>query len=151
MLESSNYELNIKYLRAERVAARFEFEKITECITKTMTILNGKGDVSLVTIADFKLVPLNELVMLTSKVSFIKVIDNDNEMHFKTYLKAGGKYGIHTHDCDEYTTVVKGHLIELLNNNKTYVEGETVVYFANSLHEPACEVDSEYYVIFKTK
>jgi hypothetical protein len=25
----------------------------------------------------------------------------------KTYLKAGGKYGIHTHDCDEYTTVVK--------------------------------------------
>jgi hypothetical protein len=59
--------------------------KITECITKT-TILNGKGDVSLVTIADFKLVPLNELVMLTSKVSFIKVIDND-EMHLKP--KAG--------------------------------------------------------------
>jgi hypothetical protein len=68
-----------------------------------MTILNGKGDVSLVTIADFKLVPLNELVILTSKVSFIKVIDNE-KMHFKTYLK--GKYGIHTHDCDEYTTVV---------------------------------------------
>jgi hypothetical protein len=42
-----------------------------------------------------------------------------------------------------------GHLIEILNNDKTYVEGETVVYFANSLHEPACEVDSEYYVIFK--
>jgi hypothetical protein len=49
------------------------------------------------------------------------------------------------------TTVVKGHLIEILNNDKTYVEGETVVYFANSLHEPACEVDSEYYVIFKSK
>jgi hypothetical protein len=43
MLENSNYELNIQYLRAERVAARYEFEKITECITKTMTILNGKG------------------------------------------------------------------------------------------------------------
>jgi hypothetical protein len=55
-----------------------------------MTILNGKGDVSLVTIADFKLVPLNELVILTSKVSFIKVIDNENEMHFKTYLKRAG-------------------------------------------------------------
>jgi hypothetical protein len=56
----------------------------------------------------------------------------------------------YTHDCDD-TTVVKGHLIEILNNDKTYVEGETVVYFANSLHEPACEVDSEYYVIFKSK
>jgi hypothetical protein len=50
--------------------------KITECITKTMTILNGKGDVSLVTLLTF-LVPLNELVILTSKVSFIKVIDNE--------------------------------------------------------------------------
>jgi hypothetical protein len=40
MLENSNYELNIN-LRAE-LAARYEFEKITECI-KTMTILNGKG------------------------------------------------------------------------------------------------------------
>jgi quercetin dioxygenase-like cupin family protein len=68
----------------------------------------------------------------------------------KHIFKTGGKYGIHTHDCDEYTTVVKGHLIEILND-KTYVEGETVVYFANSLHEPACEVDSEYYVIFKSK
>jgi hypothetical protein len=37
-----------------------------------------------------------------------------------------GKIHTHTHDCDEYTTVVKGHLIEILNN-KTYVEGETVI------------------------
>jgi hypothetical protein len=151
MLESSDYEINIKYLRAERVAARFEFDKITECIAKTMTILNGKGDVSLVTMDDFRAVPLNELVNLTDKVSFVKVVCNEEEIHFKTYLKAGGKYGIHTHDGDEYTTVIKGHLIEMLNNNKTYVEGETVVYFSNSLHEPACQVDSEYYVIFKIK
>jgi hypothetical protein len=26
MLENSNYELNIQYLRAERLAARYEFE-----------------------------------------------------------------------------------------------------------------------------
>jgi hypothetical protein len=50
------------------LAARYEFED-NGCITKTMTILNGKGDVSLVTIADFKLVPLNELVILTSNLS----------------------------------------------------------------------------------
>jgi hypothetical protein len=65
MLENSNYELNIP-TQAERLAARYEFED-NGCITKTMTILNGKGDVSLVTIADFKLVPLNELVILTRK------------------------------------------------------------------------------------
>jgi hypothetical protein len=49
----------------------------------------------------------------------------------KTYLKRAGNTA-YIHDCDEYTTVVKGHLIEILNNDKTYVEGETVVYFANS-------------------
>jgi hypothetical protein len=39
-------------------------------------------------------------------------------------------------------------LIEVLDNRKTYIEGETVVYLAYSLHEPSCEVDSEY-VVFK--
>jgi hypothetical protein len=37
----------------------------------------------------------------------------------------------------------------MLNNKKVYNEGETVTYLANSLHEPACEIDSEYDVIFK--
>jgi hypothetical protein len=66
MLENSNYELNIQY---QANGWRHVMSlKITECITK-MTILNGKGDVSLVTIADFKLVPLNELVMPTKYLS----------------------------------------------------------------------------------
>jgi hypothetical protein len=60
---------------------------------------------------------------------FIKVIDNENEMHFKTYLKGQNTAYIR---MTATTTVVKGHLIEILNNDKTYVEGETVVYFANS-------------------
>jgi hypothetical protein len=34
---------------------------------------------------------------------------------------------IHSHDCNEYTTVLKGHLIDLITK-KTYIEGETVVY-----------------------
>jgi quercetin dioxygenase-like cupin family protein len=149
MLENSDYNENIMHLRAERIEARAQFEKITNCITETMSILNGKSDKSMVTIEDFRAVPMNEVVDLTSKVSFIKTFENENEMHFKTYLKAGGKYGVHAHDCDEHTTVVKGHLIELLNERKTYNEGETVTYLANSLHEPSCEIDSEYHVIFK--
>jgi hypothetical protein len=49
----------------------------------------------MITVEDFKSVPLNEMV-LTSKVSFIKILENENELHFRTYLQAGGKYGIHT-------------------------------------------------------
>jgi quercetin dioxygenase-like cupin family protein len=148
MLDENKYIENIEYLRAERVEARVQFEKITNCITETMIKLNGKDDKSMITVEDFKSVPLNEMVLLTSKVSFIKILENENELHFRTYLQ-GGKYGIHSHDCNEYTTVLKGHLIEVLDNRKTYIEGETVVYLAYSLHEPSCEVDSEYYVVFK--
>jgi quercetin dioxygenase-like cupin family protein len=92
-----------------------------------MIKLNGKDDKSMITVEDFKSVPLNEMVLLTSKVSFIKILENENELHFRTYLQAGGKYGIHSHDCNEYTTVLKGHLIDLITK-KTYIEGETVVY-----------------------
>jgi hypothetical protein len=61
-------------------------------------------------------VTLNELVVLTEKVSLST--EAEGEMRFKTYLKAGGKYGIHAHDRNEYATVIKGHLIEMLNNKK---------------------------------
>jgi hypothetical protein len=80
----------------------------------------------MITVEDFKSVPLNEMVLLTSKVSFIKILENENELHFRTYLQAGGKW-YYSHDCNEYTTVLKGHLIEVLDNRKTYIEGETVV------------------------
>jgi hypothetical protein len=43
----------------------------------------------------------------------------------------------------------KGSFDWITDNRKTYIEGETVVYLAYSLHEPSCEVDSEYYVVFK--
>jgi hypothetical protein len=37
----------------------------------------------------------------------------------------------------------------MLNNNKVYNIGETVIYLTDTNHEPGCTVDSEYYVIFK--
>jgi hypothetical protein len=90
MLDENKYIENIEYLRAE-VEARVQFEKITNCITETMIKLNGKDDKSMITVEDFKSVPLNEMVLLTSKVSFIKILENENELHFRTYLQAGGK------------------------------------------------------------
>jgi hypothetical protein len=87
MLDENKYIENIEYLRAERVEARVQFEKITNCITETMIKLNGKDDKSMITVEDFKSVPLNEMVLLTSKVSFIKILENENELHFRTYLQ----------------------------------------------------------------
>jgi hypothetical protein len=68
-----------------------------------MIKLNGKDDKSMITVEDFKKIPLNEMVLLTSKVSFIKFLKMKMNCIF-TYLQAGGKYGIHSHDCNEYNS-----------------------------------------------
>jgi quercetin dioxygenase-like cupin family protein len=78
-------------------------------------------------------VTLNELVV-TEKVSFVKYFEAEGEMRFKTYLKAGGKYSIHAHDCNEYATVIKGHLIEMLNNKKFIMKANGNVFGKFSLN-----------------
>jgi anti-sigma factor ChrR (cupin superfamily) len=65
-------------------------------------------------------------------------------MCFRTYLEAGGRYSQHKHNCQEITKVIKGHLIELLDNNKIYEVGQTVIYDSATMHEPYCTIESEY-------
>jgi quercetin dioxygenase-like cupin family protein len=149
MSESKNYEDKIKTLRNERLEVRKQFTMLTDDLSDIIRRLNGEDENFMVTLEDFKAVKIGEIIVLTPKVSFVKVLENKSEMHFKTFLKAGGKYGIHSHDCDEHTTVIKGHLIERLNNKHTYLVGDTVIYLSQSLHEPSCEIDSEYYVMFR--
>jgi hypothetical protein len=96
MLDENKYIENIEYLRAERVEARVQFEKITNCITETMIKLNGKDDKSMITVEDFKSVPLNEMVLLTSKVSFIKILENENELPEPIYKRVVNMVFIHT-------------------------------------------------------
>jgi hypothetical protein len=47
-----------------------------------------------------------------------------------------------THATDRIYNGYKGHLIELLNNKNIWKEKR--LFYANSLHEPVCEIDSEY-------
>jgi hypothetical protein len=70
------------------------------------------------------------------------------KMCFRTYLEAGGRYSQHKHTCQEITKVIKGHLIELLDNNKIYEVGQTVIYDSATMHEPYCTIESEYDVTF---
>jgi hypothetical protein len=51
-------------------------------------------------------------------------------MCFRTYLEAV-EDTVNTSNCQEITKVIKGHLIELLDNNKIYEAGQTVIYDKN--------------------
>jgi hypothetical protein len=47
-------------------------------------------------------------------------------MCFRTYLEAGGRYSQHKQLPRNHKSY-KGHLIELLDNNKIYEAGQTVI------------------------
>jgi hypothetical protein len=68
----------------------------------------------------------------------------DKKKCFRTYLEAGGRYSQHKHNCQEITKVIKGHLIELLDNNKIHEAGQNRYLRQRILHEPYCTIESEY-------
>jgi hypothetical protein len=149
MSEEKEYKELIAGLREERLSNREKVVKITAELTRAISGLNGGGNDSMVSIKDFEDLLIGEVVNINEKISIEKYRDTEFEICFKTYVKAGARFGVHQHDAEEHTTVLKGHLIELLDNKKLYSVGETVVYLSEVLHEPSCDVDSEYDVIFK--
>jgi hypothetical protein len=56
-------------------------------------------------------------------------------MCFRTYLEAGGRYS--QAQLQEITKVIKGHLIELLDNNKIYEVGQTFLILQQCMNRIA--------------
>jgi hypothetical protein len=57
-------------------------------------------------------------------------------------------FGLQQHDCKEVCEVKTGHLIEVLENNKLYSQGDKVFYPAFYKHKPRATVYSVYGVEF---
>ena len=68
-----------------------------------------------------------------------------------TYVKAGGTFGLQSHDVSEFCKVLKGHLIEAERGDKVYGEGKEVYYAPYEEHKPYAVVDSVYEVTFPLK
>jgi hypothetical protein len=149
MSEEKEYKDYISTLREERLHNRARVLSITAELSRVMGGLSGLSSDSMVSMRDFENLLIGEVVNISEDISIEKYKETDFETCFKTYVKAGGVFGVHQHDAEEHTTVLKGHLIELLDNKRLYSVGETVVYLSRVLHEPSCEVDSEYDVTFK--
>ena len=60
-------------------------------------------------------------------------------------------FGLHQHDCKEICEVKEGHLIEILERNKNYAEGDKVFYPAFYKHKPCAKTFSVYGVEFISK
>jgi hypothetical protein len=69
----------------------------------------------------------------------VKYFEDKVKMCFRTYLEQEESTQA---QCQEITKVIKGHLIELLDNNKIYEVGQTVIYDSATMHEPYCTIES---------
>jgi hypothetical protein len=56
-------------------------------------------------------------------------------------LEAGGDT-VNTSTIAKNHKSYKGHLIELLDNNKIYEVGQTVIYDSATMHEPYCTIEN---------
>lgn len=149
MQTNSSYLENISALRNEREITRQELSKITKAAERVLGIFNGIITETMVSVDELRLFKIGEKVNLSVKVFFVKYYEDAHKMKFHTFLKPGGRYGVHEHDCKETTTIVKGHLIELLASNKVYEAGSVITYEPNVLHEPYCTEESQYDVTFE--
>lgn len=67
---------------------------------------------------------------------------------FLTEMNVNGTFGIHKHDCIEMGEIIKGDLIDEMNDLKLG-EGETFCYEPFQKHKPYCSMKSVYKVTFK--
>ena len=132
--------------------------KKLENITAIFKTDKGSG---LITYADLKRYPFNEVQDLENGVSFYRKFHPKKEVYFianmdpkKGVLIDGvltAIFGKQWHDCKEIATVILGHLIETMpleQNNTITVKGQQKVYDKLVIHKPGATMVSKYGVEF---
>jgi len=136
------YKENIERLRNERKEARNKIVQMTLEIEEILNSLATDSGNTEIPWAKMKTIAMGVRFDVNAEVYFIKVLDEEEKMVFKVYLKSGGEFGLQEHDCIEELYVVKGNLIDAENPGKVYAVGETKVWQPHELHKPICTLDS---------
>ncbi|AFM54805.1 hypothetical protein B620_gp27 [Croceibacter phage P2559S] len=142
------YQNKINELRQERETCRKAFSVITDDIETMLNAFAVDDGVTLITWKELHKAVMGETYFVNKKVKFIKTYEDKKKMRFKTYMAAGGSFGLQEHDVLEKVFIHSGHLIEATRGDKIYEKNETVIYAANEKHKPKALVESVYDVTF---
>jgi len=143
------YQNNIDKLREERNVCRERFSIITDDVEKILNSFAIDEGVTMITWKELAGLVMGEIYFVNEKVKFIKTFQDKNTMRFKTYMEAGGEFGLQQHDVLDKVFIEIGHLIEQERGNKIYEKGDSVVYAPKEKHKPKALVNSVYDVAFK--
>lgn len=143
------YKNKIAELRAERRQYQDTVLVITKDVENTLNLFAFDDGVTMIDWELLRGFVIGETYPVNSKVKFVKYFEDEDEMFFKTYMEAGGTFGLQEHDISEIVKILKGHLIEQERGDKIYEKDEVVVYAPFEKHKPKSFVDSIYDVKFK--
>ena len=117
-------------------------------IESILNKLASTGEHNIITWEELSKMEIGMFLHINEKVTIVKYFETKAQMGFKTILKAGGCFGVQSHDCLEEILVLRGDLVATQRGNKVYTKGQTVAYLQSQVHRPCCTVDSIYKVVF---
>ena len=141
---------NLSDLRKEVFDKLLSHNLEREKALKKLDIIFGFSNDEEVTISfdELKLFNRREVIEVSKEVSFEKIYQSDSKITFLTYMKEGGSFGVHNHDCFEIVRIIKGNLFEKTRGLKTYGEGDIIAYSPKETHKPYATKNSIYEVTF---
>lgn len=153
-----SYRLSKSVKKNKIISRIFEGEKlinkkILDYNLMKMKFVNDEGE-GLITKEELLKTDFNTWIDLGNGVKFMRIYKQDKPLFFITEMnpenspKKIAEFGKQWHDCIEECKVIKGHMIDLIDD-KEYLEGETAVYEANQKHKPVSKVFSIFEVEFK--
>lgn len=144
-----SYKDTIDSLRKQRTEQRKAIGVYTYEIEQTLNKFAIDAGDSFIPISEFMHLNVGEPFYVNEKVHFIRQETSLERVIFMTYVKAGGSFGLQSHDVPEICKIIRGHLIEAERGDKVYGEGKEIYYAPYEEHKPYALVDSVYEVTFK--
>ncbi|WP_339875212.1 hypothetical protein [Olleya marilimosa] len=126
----------LRRLRAEKAADKERFEVLSIRVNNMLKIFNEDAGETMVTWEDLLDTKVGEIYYVNENVYFIPVNIQSKKLTFISICEPNGKFGIQEHDIDEACKVIKGQLIEKMQDNRVIKKGETITYKAHQKHKP---------------
>lgn len=128
-------------------------QKLLDYEIMKMKFKEDEGE-GLITKKELARAEYNVWIDLGNGVRFMRVYKENVPIFYITEMNPDNspnkiaEFGSQWHDCFEGCKVIKGHMIDLVNN-KEYKEGETANYEPFEKHKPISKVFSIYEVVFE--
>jgi len=148
--KKSKKDIYLKAVQAFREERRKTMKSFNENHSEIISMIRRFNGIDKISISfnDLDALPILEWVDINSKVKVRKFLSTKKRLEFDTIMEDNGEFGWHYHDdCTEIVTVLKGCLVDLIDNQR-YKADEEIIYVNGQEHIPVAIGDTFLRVTF---